>query len=184
VKTSTTASRQPFRTASSPSHRFPAPRTLTRRAVTAARASSSHPARAFRTPSGTNGGYNNPSARQTQRAEISSTAKANRESIPRRFTARRGQQATATRAVRASGAFALVSLHFRYVRVFLLFASLGELSENWARVKLALFGVGQQAAAAAALRGVEYKVIWREEHALRQKKKTHTNRLGHSRAAK
>ena len=184
MKTSTTASRQPFRTASSPSHRFPAPRTLSRRAVTAARASSSHPARAFRTPSGTNGGYNNPSARQTQRAEISSTAKANRESIPRRFTARRGQQATATRAVRASGAFALVSLHFRYVQNFL---SLCELSGDRARVKRALFGAGKQAAAAAAVwqfgqSGVRSSTVWRKQHA--QLRNRRTSRLNPSRAAK
>ena len=179
MKTSTTASRQPFRTASSPSHRFPAPRTLSRRAVTAVRASSSHPARASRTPSGTNGGYNNPSARQTQRAEISSTAKANRESIPRRFTARRGQQATATRAVRASGAFALVSLHFRYVQNFL---SLCELSGN-----RALFGAGKQAAAAAAVwqfgqSGVRSSTVWRKQHA--QLRNRCTSRLDPSRAAK
>ena len=116
MKTSTTASRQPFRTASSPSHRFPTPRTLTRRAVTAARACSSHPPELPDTPQGQTEDTP-PSARQTQRAEISPRRRTER--VYRDASARRGQHTTATRAVRASGAFALVSLHFRYVRNFL-----------------------------------------------------------------
>ena len=108
MKTSTTASRQPFRTASFPSHRLSSRRH---------RRPSLHsaPARAPGHLRDKRRIYN-PSARQTQRAEIS--PRRSTERVYRDALARRGQHTTATRAVRASGAFALVSLHFRYVRNF------------------------------------------------------------------
>ena len=100
--------------------------------------------------------------------------------MKRDATARWGQQTTATRAVRASGAFALVSLHFRYVRIFLLSISLceglgeGEAGTSWERVSRRQQQLWQP--------GVELDTVWREKHALQRTRRT--LRLGQSRAAK